>query len=85
MPHPRKRFAQHWLRSQVILDQILAAAHLHPRDRILEIGPGQGVLTRELLPRVQSLVAIEVDRDLCRLLARSFATYDHFCSCTKIS
>ena len=47
MIQPRKQFAQHWLKS----------------DKILEIGPGTGILTRRLLPLVKSLLAVEIDRD----------------------
>lgn len=72
MVRPRKRFAQHWLQSQTVLRQILVAAQLHSSDRILEIGPGQGVLTQELLGQVQSVVAVELDRDLCQGLRRRF-------------
>jgi 16S rRNA (adenine1518-N6/adenine1519-N6)-dimethyltransferase len=45
----RKRFGQHWLVDQGVLDQIVAAAELQPGDRVLEIGPGRGSLTERLL------------------------------------
>ena len=75
---PRKRFAQHWLRSQRTLDRIIAAAELSPRDRILEIGPGTGILTRALLPKVEAAVAVEVDRDLCEHLAKTLGKRENF-------
>ena len=68
-PQPRKRFAQHWLRSEKALNKIVAAAQLQRSDRLLEIGPGTGILTRRLLPEVESLVAVEIDRDLCEKLS----------------
>lgn len=77
MPRPRKRFAQHWLRSDAILAKIIAAADLVTEDRVLEIGPGTGVLTRKLLPLVQSVVAIEIDRDLYQALTKQFAHIAH--------
>ncbi|NEQ80289.1 MAG: 16S rRNA (adenine(1518)-N(6)/adenine(1519)-N(6))-dimethyltransferase, partial [Moorea sp. SIO2I5] len=40
----RKKFAQHWLRSEEALNQIVTAANLQKSDRILEIGPGTGIL-----------------------------------------
>jgi 16S rRNA (adenine1518-N6/adenine1519-N6)-dimethyltransferase len=70
---PRKRFGQHWLRSEAVLNQIVQAAQLQPTDRVLEIGPGKGVLTRRLLPLVQKVVAVEVDWDLQQLLEQQFA------------
>ncbi|ACK68338.1 dimethyladenosine transferase [Rippkaea orientalis PCC 8801] len=78
MPQPRKRFAQHWLRSETALDQIIEAAQLNMSDLVLEIGPGTGILTRRLLPLVQSIVAVELDRDLCYRLAKSFGNFNHF-------
>jgi 16S rRNA (adenine1518-N6/adenine1519-N6)-dimethyltransferase len=72
MIHPRKRFGQHWLRSESALTQIVKAAALTPHDRILEIGPGTGVLTQKLLPLAQSVVAVELDRDLLQLLRKQF-------------
>lgn len=78
MPRPRKRFAQHWLRSQSVLRQIIAAANLQPCDRILEIGPGKGILTRKLLSQAQYVVAVELDRDLCQLLRHTLKGYKNF-------
>lgn len=77
-PKARKQFAQHWLRSEKALNKIIAAAALQPQDRLLEIGPGTGILTRQLLPQVQSLVAVEIDRDLCDLLAQKLGSIDNF-------
>lgn len=80
MPSPpaRKRFAQHWLRSETALNQIVQAANLAPNDRVLEIGPGTGILTRRLLPLVAALVAIEVDRDLCQQLVKQLGDRENF-------
>ncbi|WP_299492957.1 16S rRNA (adenine(1518)-N(6)/adenine(1519)-N(6))-dimethyltransferase RsmA [Acaryochloris sp. IP29b_bin.137] len=78
MPRPRKRFAQHWLQSKSILRQIVMAADIQWCDRILEIGPGRGVLTRELLAQAQSVVAVELDRDLCQSLRHTFKGQDNF-------
>jgi 16S rRNA (adenine1518-N6/adenine1519-N6)-dimethyltransferase len=68
---PRKQFGQHWLRSDAVLNKILRAGQLQPSDRILEIGPGTGNLTRLLLPSVESLTAVEIDRDLCAKLRQT--------------
>ncbi|MCA1992039.1 MAG: 16S rRNA (adenine(1518)-N(6)/adenine(1519)-N(6))-dimethyltransferase RsmA [Coleofasciculus sp. S288] len=77
-PQPRKQFAQHWLRSEKALDKIVAAAKLQKSDRVLEIGPGTGILTRRLLPEVQSLISVEIDRDLCELLAKKLGEKENF-------
>jgi 16S rRNA (adenine1518-N6/adenine1519-N6)-dimethyltransferase len=75
---PRKRFAQHWLRSEEVLDKIIEAAQLQQSDRLLEIGPGTGILTRRLFSKVQSVVAVEIDRDLCQKLQKTFGKQENF-------
>jgi 16S rRNA (adenine1518-N6/adenine1519-N6)-dimethyltransferase len=78
MIRPRKSFAQHWLKSEKALDAIIKAAECTSGDRALEIGPGTGILTRRLLPLVQSLVAVEIDRDLCQLLSKQLGKTENF-------
>ena len=78
MNRPRKRFGQHWLNSDKVLDQIVAAAQLQPTYRILEIGAGTGILTRRLLPEVSAVIAVEIDRDLCKKLVKKFGDIDNF-------
>ena len=75
---PRKRFAQHWLHSEAILEQIIEAAELNPSDRVLEIGPGTGILTTRLLPEVEALVSVEIDRDLSKKLIKKLGSIDNF-------
>ncbi len=76
--YPRKRFGQHWLRCNSTLDQIVLAGQLQSSDRILEIGPGTGVLTSRLLLEVEKLVAVEIDRDLCAKLTLSLGKIENF-------
>ena len=52
--------------------KIVAAIDPRPGDRLVEIGPGEGALTRPLLERVERLEAIEIDRDLAARLEREF-------------
>lgn len=63
MPRTRKRFGQHFL-EPVWADKVVAAIAPSPDDVFLEIGPGPGILTLRLAPKVSRLVAIEIDRDL---------------------
>lgn len=77
-PQPRKQFGQHWLRSDKALNQIIKAANLSKSDRVLEIGPGTGILTRQLLPAAESVVAVEIDRDLCEKLAQKMGNVEKF-------
>lgn len=76
--HPRKRFGQHWLKSEKALSQIIAAANLNNSDHVLEIGPGTGILTHRLLAQVNSLVSVEIDRDLCKKLVKNFGQKENF-------
>ncbi len=76
---PRKRFGQHWLRDEVVLEKIVAAADLQPLDRVLEIGPGRGALTEKLLSSsVAQVHAIELDRDLVKGLKKRFSAQPRF-------
>jgi 16S rRNA (adenine1518-N6/adenine1519-N6)-dimethyltransferase len=58
---PKKAYGQHFLRDPNILEVIGRLAELGPEDVVLEIGPGQGVLTRYLASRVRRVHAIEID------------------------
>ncbi len=73
MNRPRKQFGQHWLKSEKALAKIIEAADLQADDCVLEIGPGTGILTTKLLASVQSVCAVEIDRDLCQSLRQKFA------------
>ena len=69
----RKRFGQHFLTDASALAQVAElAATAAEGDLVLEVGPGRGALTVELLTRLSHLVAIEIDRDLVRLLRGRF-------------
>jgi 16S rRNA (adenine1518-N6/adenine1519-N6)-dimethyltransferase len=66
---PKKEYGQHFLRDPNILGVIGRLAELGPDDVVLEIGPGQGVLTRYLAERVCRVHAVEIDRTLELALA----------------
>jgi 16S rRNA (adenine1518-N6/adenine1519-N6)-dimethyltransferase len=68
-----QRLGQHFLRSQKALDTILEAGDTNPGDFVLEIGPGEGVLTRYLLGEVSKVIAIEKDETLCIALRETFS------------
>ncbi|MEX1074358.1 MAG: 16S rRNA (adenine(1518)-N(6)/adenine(1519)-N(6))-dimethyltransferase RsmA [Burkholderiales bacterium] len=66
---PRKRFGQHFLHDPGVVRRIVAAIAPAADDFIVEIGPGEGVLTRPLAARAGRLEVIEIDRDLAAALA----------------
>jgi 16S rRNA (adenine1518-N6/adenine1519-N6)-dimethyltransferase len=64
----RKRFGQHFLHDRGVIRRIVAAVAPAPGERLVEVGPGRGALTWDLLERAHSLDVIEIDRDLAREL-----------------
>jgi 16S rRNA (adenine1518-N6/adenine1519-N6)-dimethyltransferase len=77
MPHrPRKRFGQHFLHDPGVLARIVDSLAPAASDCVVEIGPGEGALTRRLLERVGKITAIEIDRDLGAALKKEFPQLD---------
>jgi 16S rRNA (adenine1518-N6/adenine1519-N6)-dimethyltransferase len=64
----RKRFGQHFLHDQTVLQRIAAAVDPRPGEHVVEIGPGNGALTARLLERLAPIDAVEIDRDLAAAL-----------------
>ena len=61
---PRKRFGQHFLVDQALIEAIVREIAPRPGEPLVEIGPGLGALTQPLLERCGALTVIELDRDL---------------------
>lgn len=61
---PRKRFGQNFLHDANVIHKIVAAIAPRPNDRVVEIGPGLGALTRPLLEKLGTLDVVELDRDV---------------------
>lgn len=59
--HPRRALSQNFLTDPAALDAIVDAAELQPDDRVVEVGPGLGVLTRRLLAAGAAVLAVELD------------------------
>ncbi|MFM2123330.1 MAG: rRNA ((1518)-N(6)/adenine(1519)-N(6))-dimethyltransferase RsmA [Cyanobacteriota bacterium] len=75
----RKRFGQHWLKDDSVLQRIVAAAELTAADTVLEVGPGRGALTERLLASPAAAVrAVELDRDLVEGLQQRFGDNPRF-------
>ncbi len=72
MAGPNKSLGQHWLRDRAVLAHIADCAEIEPDDTVLEIGPGLGTLTSELLRRSEKVVAVEFDSELARKLPAQF-------------
>lgn len=72
MTGPKKSLGQHWLTDRDVLAGIADSAEIGPDDTVLEIGPGLGTLTSELLRRAKTVIAVEFDPDLARKLPAQF-------------
>lgn len=70
---PRKRFGQHFLKDPGVIDDIVAAIAPREDERIVEIGPGPGAITRPLSRKCANLHIVELDRDLAAGLRKQFA------------
>jgi 16S rRNA (adenine1518-N6/adenine1519-N6)-dimethyltransferase len=73
----RKSLGQNFLIDPNQQRRIAAALDPQPDDTVIEIGPGQGAITRHIAPAVGRLSLIELDRDLAPALAREFAGDSH--------
>ena len=66
----RKSFSQNFLTDPYVVKDILSVAGVGPETVVLEIGPGLGMMTRELVKQAERVVAVELDRNLAELLPR---------------
>lgn len=70
---PKKALGQNFLTDRTVLSRIVETVAVSPGDRVLEVGPGRGALTRLLVERGARVVAVELDRDLVPLLEAELA------------
>ncbi len=74
----RKRFGQNFLHDPGVIEKIIRAINPKPEDAIVEIGPGLGALTEEILAENPRLQVVELDRDLIPILRTKFFNYPEF-------
>jgi 16S rRNA (adenine1518-N6/adenine1519-N6)-dimethyltransferase len=70
---PRKRFGQHFLNDRAVIARIIETFQPQSGDTVVEIGPGRGALTRDLIRLSREVHAIELDRELAGWMAEEFA------------
>jgi 16S rRNA (adenine1518-N6/adenine1519-N6)-dimethyltransferase len=76
---PRQRFGQNFMIDQNLVRVVADAGEISAGDAVIEVGPGTGTLTEELLSRgAGRVVAVEIDRDLAQLLREKFAGETRF-------
>jgi 23S rRNA (adenine-N6)-dimethyltransferase len=71
----RPPLSQHFLKDRRLVQRLVRASSLSPHDLVLEIGPGRGIITRELLNTAGSVIAVELDGKLCRSLHERFGPH----------
>ena len=75
---PRRQFGQNFLIDQNLMRKLLELAEPSESETVLEVGPGTGALTEELLVRAGRVVAVEIDRGLSDLLRQRLADRENF-------
>jgi 16S rRNA (adenine1518-N6/adenine1519-N6)-dimethyltransferase len=68
----KKSLGQNFLRDKSVLEKIIASANLNAGDLVIEIGPGEGVLTEKLAEHGGRMIAIEIDKELAEKLKNKF-------------
>jgi len=71
----RKGLGQHFLIAEETLELVIAAAELTASDVVMEVGPGLGIMTRELARRAGRVIAIELDDKLAAILKQTLASF----------
>jgi 16S rRNA (adenine1518-N6/adenine1519-N6)-dimethyltransferase len=71
----RKSLAQHFLIDEAVLHKVVTAAALRPTDVVIEVGPGLGVLTKELVQNAGKVIAVELDDELAVKLKDTLSLY----------
>lgn len=74
---PNKKLGQNFLTDKNITKKIISVSEISQNDIILEIGPGLGIITQELVNLVKKIYAIEIDHRLYSYLNDKFSTYDN--------
>lgn len=73
MIHAKKSLGQNFLNSKTVARDIIRASNLSPSDTVLEIGPGKGFLTSELLASGAQVIAVEKDDRMIPVLSEKFS------------
>jgi len=75
MSKPKKKWGQNFLRNRGAVERIVAAVEPQPDEVVLEVGPGEGVLTAKLIALGNPFQAIEIDPELAATLREKFGDF----------
>lgn len=73
-----KNLGQNFLIDEQVIEKIVNASEIKKEDCVIEIGPGLGTLTKELLEKAGKVISIELDKKMITILKDRFALYDNF-------
>ena len=72
-----KSLGQNFLIDDNVIDKIIDGARVKEGDKVIEVGPGIGTLTREMAKRAEKVVAVEIDKNLIPILKETLADFDN--------
>lgn len=72
-----KSLGQNFLIDDNVIDKIIDGARVKEGDKVIEVGPGIGTLTREMAKRAEKVVAVEIDKNLIPILKETLANFDN--------
>ena len=75
---PTKSMGQNFLTDTSVVADITHFSELKADDLVVEIGPGLGILTRQLIASGAEVIGVELDRELARFLRQDLAEFDRF-------
>lgn len=73
-----KNLGQNFLIDEQVIEKIVNASEITKEDCVIEIGPGLGTLTKELLEKAGKVISVELDKKMITILKDRFALYDNF-------
>ena len=73
-----KSLGQNFLINQNVVDKIVESSQITKNDLVIEIGPGLGTLTKELLEKAGKVICIELDKKMIKILTDRFSLYENF-------
>ncbi len=74
---PRKKWGQHFLVDQNIVNKVIRTAQVEKEDVVLEVGPGLGEMTIALARQAKKVIAVEIDPKLVEILKKKVAGYSN--------
>ncbi|MEE0451550.1 16S rRNA (adenine(1518)-N(6)/adenine(1519)-N(6))-dimethyltransferase RsmA [Peptacetobacter sp.] len=72
-----KSLGQNFLIDDNVIDKIIDGARVKEGDKVIEVGPGIGTLTREMAKRAEKVVAVEIDKNLIPILKETLSDFDN--------